>query len=423
MTVKSVLQLSAAALIGAIIGAGMVLWLRPTPPVVPPPPAPVAPAPSPQLQPTYEPVSFTDLEGWMDDALIEAAPALQRSCDAKSKADPEAITRVGALTFTVADLQAACAKVLAARVDTAAFRKAIAENYQAYAVSFSGNAMGMFTGYYEAELRGSLTRTGKYQTPLYGVPQNLITVSLKDFVPPKTLEGTNVPGSVVGRVVDQRLKPYFNRTEIDNQNAIADVSNVVAWVDDPVDAHVLHIQGSGQVSLEDGTVMRVGFAGSNGLAFKGLGRILIDEGVLKANNSSMGAVRDWLKKNPARARDMMNQNARYIFFRKIEGDGPIGAEGVALTAQRSMAVDPRYIPLGLPVWLETVDPDNVPLKRLMMAQDVGAAITGAVRGDYFWGPGEPAFAKAARMKSQGRYFVLVPVSQSAAQPQNSGAKP
>ncbi len=217
-----------------------------------------------------------------------------------------------------------------------------------------------------------------------------------------------MPPTVVGRVVDQKLKPYYTRSDIDAENVLGDQANVVAWVDSAIDAHVLHIQGSGQISLPDGTMMRVGYAGNNGHAFKGLGRILIDEGVLTPNTASMIAVRDWLKQNPERAAALMNQNARYIFFRKIEGDGPIGAQGVPLTPGRSLAVDTRYVALGLPVWLDTVDPDNAPLQRLVVAQDVGAAITGAVRGDFFWGAGEPAFGKAARMKSQGRYYVLVP---------------
>lgn len=390
-------------LLGAFIGASVTYWLtRPVP--LPPPPAPEPVARLPQAE--YRPVDFTDLPGWTDDTLNEALPALKKSCEA---IDPTAApARLGARTITADEKRTACEAVLKSPSDLSSIRKAFETAYQPLAVGDGEDAEGTFTGYYEASLNGALARGGKYQTPLYGPPRNLVSVNLKDFTPPGTLPDIGVPANIVGRVVGRELKPYFTRTEIDDQNAIAADSDVIAWIDDPVDAHVLHIQGSGQVTLPDGKIMRVGFAGHNGHKFKGIGGILLEEGVLKPGRASMAAVRDWLKKNPKRARDLMNRNARYIFFRKIEGDGPIGASGVALTPGRSLAVDPRFVSLGLPVWLATADPDGKPLRRLVMAQDVGAAITGAVRGDFFWGAGEAAFAQAARMKSRGRYFVLAP---------------
>jgi membrane-bound lytic murein transglycosylase A len=182
--------------------------------------------------------------------------------------------------------------------------------------------------------------------------------------------------------------------------------------------HVLHIQGSGRVTLPDGQIMRIGFAGSNGRTFKGIGSILLEAGALQPGGASMIKVREWLTQHPAEAAAYMNQNTRYIFFRQLDPseteDGPVGAQGVSLTPLRSMAVDPRFVPLGAPVWLDTADPDGVALKRLMVAQDVGAAITGAVRGDIFWGAGEEAFSKAARMKSTGGYMVFVPRAAPAA---------
>ncbi|MBL8643122.1 MAG: murein transglycosylase A [Rhodospirillaceae bacterium] len=404
---RSILQLSAAALVGAALGATAMYWLR-APVTTEVTVQPVTP-PTPIRPPvTYDAVAFASLPGWTEDSMADALPALRNSCEAVARDAPETMHTAGMLSFTSADLASACTAVMNAGTGATSVRLAVEQTFQPYAVSFSGNPVGTFTGYYEATLRGSLTREGAYQFPLYGLPQNLITVALKDFIPADRLDGTQVPPTVVGRVVDQKLKPYFTRAEIDAGNAIAEDGTVVAWVDSAVDAHVLHIQGSGQVMLPDGTVMRVGYAGNNGHSFKGLGRILINEKVLPEGGASMIAVRDWLKQNPDRAAELMNQNARYIFFRKIEGDGPIGAQGVALTPGRSLAVDPRYVALGLPLWLDTVDPDNAPLQKLVVAQDVGAAITGAVRGDYFWGAGEGAFAKAARMKSQGRYYVLLP---------------
>ncbi|MBL8628267.1 MAG: murein transglycosylase A [Rhodospirillaceae bacterium] len=405
---KNALQLAAAVLVGAALGATAMYWLRtPQTEVTVTPLGPTTPI-KPQV--SYEPVSFSALPGWAEDTMGDARPALQKSCERRADDAADSSIDIGTLSIKASDLQAACQAVLSAGNGATTLRIAIEAAFQPYAVSFSGNPVGTFTGYYEATLRGSLNRSDVYQTPLYGVPEDLITASLKDFIPSDRLEGTSVPPAVVGRVVDHRLKPYFTRSEIDAGNAIAGDSDVIAWVDSAVDAHVLHIQGSGQITLPDGSMMRVGYAGNNGHAFRGLGRILIDEGVLAPNTASMIAVRDWLKQNPERAAALMNQNARYIFFRKIEGDGPIGAQGVPLTPGRSLAVDTRYVALGLPVWLDTVDPDNMALQRLMVAQDVGAAITGAVRGDFFWGAGDAAFAKAARMKSQGRYYVLVPKS-------------
>ena len=209
-----------------------------------------------------------------------------------------------------------------------------------------------------------------------------------------------------------QLRPYYTRSEIDADGAIAQDADVLLWADDPVAVHILHIQGSGRVTLPDGQIMRIGFSGHNGHVFRGIGSILLEAGELKPGGASMIAVREWLALHPAEAAQYMNRNTRYIFFRRLDPaeteDGPVGALGVSLTPLRSLAVDPRFIPLGAPLWLDTADPDGLLLQRLMVAQDVGAAITGAVRGDIFWGHGEDAFLKAGRMKSAGAYYILVP---------------
>jgi membrane-bound lytic murein transglycosylase A len=388
--------------VGALLGsAATAIFMRPTQviqDITPPPPA------IPKI--LYEPRTFDDLKGWGGDRIADVIPALAKSC-ARIKDDDEPI-RLGTIVVTAADRQQACAAVLGVGSSPKDTQAAIESAYQPLSVISEGKTEGMFTGYYEAALRGSLQRDGVYQYPLYGVPKSLISVSLKDFVSSSALEGSDVPKTLVGRVDGRQLKPFFTREDIDLGNAIAEDSDVIAWIDDPVDVHVLHIQGSGQVTLPDGRVMRVGFAGHNGHTFRGLGRILIDEGALPQGTASMIAVRSWLKENPNRAQELMIQNARYIFFRRIEGEGPIGASGVALTAGRSVAVDPRYVPLGSLLWLDTIDPDRAVIRRLVVAQDTGAAILGGVRGDYYWGSGETAFIKAARMRSPGRYDILVP---------------
>jgi membrane-bound lytic murein transglycosylase A len=388
--------------LGALMGAaGALVLVRPAPVV-----QTLSPPKDPVPAVTYQAVSFAELSGWGEDRLSEAVPALARSCAALS--DNDEPQRLGDVVISAADRKSACDKILSADAGVKNLRAAIEAALQPYAVIPADKSEGLFTGYYEATLRGSPTRDDVYQYPLYGVPKTLITVALKDFLPPAVLEGGDVPRTVVGRLEGQKLSPFYTRAEIDLGQSIAQDSDVIAWIDDPVDVHVLHIQGSGQVMLPDGSMMRVGFAGHNGHAFRGLGRILIDEGVLPQGAASMIAVRDWLKQNPKRAQELMAQNARYIFFRRNTGEGPIGASGVALTPGRSLAVDPRYVPLGSLLWLETADPDRLALRRLMVAQDTGAAILGTVRGDYFWGAGEAAFAKAARMRSPGRYVILAP---------------
>jgi membrane-bound lytic murein transglycosylase A len=388
--------------VGALLGsAATMVLMRPSQVVqdiTPPPPA------APKIY--YELRTFDDLKGWGGDRVADVIPAFAKSC-ARIKDDDEPIT-LGLVVVTAADRKKACAAVLDAGPSSKDIQAAVEINYQPLSVIGEGKAEGMFTGYYEAALRGSLQREGAYQHPLYGVPKSLINVSLKDFVSPAALEGSDVPKTLVGRIDGRQLKPFFTREDIDLGNAIAEDGDVIAWIDDPVDVHVLHIQGSGQVTLPDGQVMRVGFAGHNGHTFRGLGRILIDEGALPQGTASMIAVRSWLKENPKRAQELMIQNARYIFFRRIDGEGPIGASGVALTPGRSLAVDPRYVPLGSLLWLDSIDPDRTAIRRLVVAQDTGAAILGGVRGDYYWGSGEAAFTKAARMRSPGRYDILVP---------------
>ena len=271
-----------------------------------------------------------------------------------------------------------------------------------YAVTTPASATGTFTGYYETGLRGSLTRTDKFSVPLFALPRDLIELDRRAF------DLANDIPSVIGRVANRRLVPYDTRVDIEVSPQFADRADVLVWVDDPVDAHLLHIQGSGRVTLTDGSERRIGYAGNNGHRFRGIGSILLESGAIGAGQGSMPSVAEWLRKNPEQARGYMQDNPRYIFFRWINGPGPIGAFGVPLEPGRSLAVDPRYIPYGAPMWLDVNDPDGVALNRLVVALDTGSAIRGAVRGDYFWGAGEEAFAKAGRMKSAGRFYLFLP---------------
>jgi membrane-bound lytic murein transglycosylase A len=216
---------------------------------------------------------------------------------------------------------------------------------------------------------------------------------------------------LVGRVEGGELVPYYTRAEIED-GALDKDKLAFLWAKDPADVFFLHVQGSGLVTLPDGEVTRVGFEAHNGHDFVGIGRLLLDRKLIEPGHASAQGIRAWMRENPEKARQIMRENPRYIFFRPIDGEGPIGAQGVALTPGRSLAVDTRYIPLGAPIWLDTTWPGqrDEPLRRLMVAQDVGGAIKGVVRGDFFWGPGEAALEYAGRMKQDGRYWLLLPRS-------------
>ena len=285
--------------------------------------------------------------------------------------------------------------------------------FQVFRASNNDKADGLFTGYFEATLKGSRTPHPDYPTPLYRVPDNHVTVDLSKF------DAALGRRRIVGRVENGNLKPYFDRAAID-KGALA--GQELLWVSDPIDAFILHVQGSGRVVLPDGDVARVGFAAHNGHAYQSIGRALIRRGDLKPGQASWPDIRAWMEDHPDKAAALLAVNKRYIFFRErvksnsgVEGDdGPIGAQGVALTPRRSLAVDRRFIPLGVPIWLDTTWPSSdKPIRQLMIAQDTGSAIRGPVRGDYFWGHGDAALAQAGKMKSIGRYYILTPRATAA----------
>lgn len=263
------------------------------------------------------------------------------------------------------------------------------------------------TGYYEPVLAGSRTRNDRFRHPVHGAPEDLVTVDLSAVAP----ETRHL--RLRGRLEGRRLVPYWTRAEIDARGGQLRAP-VLAWVEDPVELFFLQIQGSGQVELEDGGRrvgrIRLGYADQNGHPYRSLGRYLVDRGELPLEKASMQGIMAWASANPARLQDALNFNASYVFFRELPANGgPIGALGAPLTAGRSLAVDPRHIPLGAPVFLATTFPlSERPLERLMVAQDTGGAIRGAVRGDFFWGSGEAAGQQAGRMRQKGRFWLLWP---------------
>jgi membrane-bound lytic murein transglycosylase A len=290
-----------------------------------------------------------------------------------------------------------------AAYDDANFQTYFEENFQPYAVMADVEPVGLFTGYYEASLRGSREKKEPYVVPLYVRPDDLVMVDLGAFR--EELKGQRI----AGRVEDGNLKPYETREEI-VAGKWPHNDKVVVWVDDPVDAFYVQIQGSGVVTFEDGSTMRIGYAGQNGHPYTAIGKELIVRGALTKENVSMASIRDWLEAHKDQADEIMNTNKSYVFFTELKENGPVGGEGVVLTPGRSLAVDRALMPYGVPLWVDIETPvaGTPDLKRMMIAQDTGGAIRGPVRGDVFWGYGPEAEAMAGPMKSKGRYWVLVP---------------
>lgn len=350
-----------------------------------------------------KPAAFADLPGWSVDNVGEAIVPLQKSC-AKTvlkKADHDFGPQ--AYSGKVRDWQEVCDKLSLYLLATdAEARNFFEKHFTPYEVWGDKGREGLFTGYYEPVLRGALERRDPYLIPLHARPDDLVTVNLGDFRPEMKGE------TVMGRVAGENLVPYFSRSEIEG-GVLEPQKKEIIWVDSAVDAFFLHIQGSGQVQMEDGTVLRIGYAAQNGLPYLAIGKELIARGALTPETVSMQTIRQWLEAHPQEAPEVMNLNASYIFFKALEGEGPLGAQGVALTPGRSLAVDRRKVAYGAPVWLDAAEPEGMGrLQRLMVAQDTGGAIRGTVRGDYFWGAGEMAAHKAGLMKSAGKMWVLLP---------------
>jgi membrane-bound lytic murein transglycosylase A len=245
-----------------------------------------------------------------------------------------------------------------------------------------------------------------HRYPIFGLPSDLVVVDLGNVVP--ETRGLRLRGRVDGR----RLVPYYSRGEIDARGD-AFAAPVIAWSADPVELFFLQIQGSGQVRLENGERIRVGFAEQNGHPYRSLGRHLVERGEMPLEQASMQGIKAWAAANPQKLQEALNQNPSYVFFRELPAtDGPIGALNIPLHAERSLAVDRRYVPLGAPVYLATTLPlSEEPLQRLMAAHDTGGAIRGVVRADFFWGTGPEAGAQAGRMRQQGRLWLLWPIGE------------
>lgn len=354
---------------------------------------------------TLKQAQFSDLPGWRQgEDLDKALSALSLSCVRIIKKDPEQQVGKFPESGTYGDWQRICRDLkLLDRADGKRVRTFIEQTFTPWQVRAGEDPEGLFTGYYESSLKGSRYKQGPYRYPLHARPDDLVMVQLGDFR--EDLKGRRI----AGRVIDGQLKPYESREAI-VEGRWPHNDHVLVWVDNPVDAFFVQIQGSGVVEMNDGSLMRIGYAGQNGHPYYAVGRELVKRGALEKDKVSMQSIRSWLENNPDQADELMNTNRSYVFFREQDQDGAIGGEGVVLTPGHSLAVDHTLLPYGIPLWVDIDPPTNgePPLRRLMIAQDTGGAIRGPVRGDVFWGHGSQAEHLAGHMKSQGRYWVLLP---------------
>jgi membrane-bound lytic murein transglycosylase A len=385
---------------GILLVLGLVLAsCAPAPrPQPSPPPAP-GPATPPPPHLTLSKASFAELPGWVGDDPALAVPALLKSCRSLVAGSGSGIEG------SAADWQPVCAAAAALPPgDANAARRFFETMFTPWHATNGDTAEGLFTGYYEIALRGSRRPGGRYTVPLYHRPADLVTADLGQFRP--SLKGQRIAGRLKG----SRLVSYDDRVAIE-AGSLDHRGLEFLWVDDPVDAFFLGVQGSGRVTLPNGSVVRVGYDGSNGRPYVSIGHVLAETGV-PVDQISLSFLRQWIREHPGEGQALMDRNPSYVFFREMLAEGPLGSEGVALTPGRSLAVDPAFIPYGVPIWLDTSDTVNAGsrLQRLMVAQDTGGAIRGPVRGDIFFGFGPDAERHAGGMKGRGEWWLLLPAT-------------
>lgn len=385
----------ASTLLGALILASCT-----TPHVTQPQPVvPVAPVlPFTPVQPqspaeALHPSTYLAVPGWDRDDLREAWQPFLASCIvlAKKPEWKEPCNVAKGVNGQDADA-------------VRQFFEAFLMPYQVF--NGDGSDQGLVTGYYEPLLRGARQRGGIYQTPVYRTPDDLITVDLASAHP--ELKGMRLRGKLVGN----KVVPYGSRADLTAGNLLA--GKELLWVDNPIEEFFLEVQGSGRVLLSDThETVRVAYADVNGYPYSSIARYLVDKGEMTLDQASAQSIKAWAAAHPERLNELLNANASYVFFKEEPipdpSVGPKGSIGVPLTARRSIAVDNQFIPPGVPVFLATTQPSSdTELQHLMMAQDTGGAIRGAVRADFFWGFGPEAQEKAGKMKQRGAMWVLLP---------------
>ncbi len=348
---------------------------------------------------------FSNIEGWAADRHGQAFATFRRGC--------AAVVRGGRSSSSAA-MKYVCAHAIDLPHDLSDYdaRLFFETNFTAQNIAPFPVLSGLFTGYYEPDIRASRTRSGKYAAAILGPPSDLISTH--------GLQGTQLLKGVTHALRrNGKLVVAPTRAEINN-GALAGDAPVIAWAADPIDVFFLHVQGSGRLQFEDGSSERITYAGKNGHPYLSIGKLLVDRGDMAVEQVSMDSLRRWLAADLERATELMEQNRSYIFFctidEKIPNLGPVGQLQVQLTPQRSLAVDLAHFAPNTPIWIETKLPpisqnSEVEFRQLMVAQDTGSAIKGLVRGDIFFGSGGGAGAIAGKMRAPGRITVLMPQCQ------------
>jgi membrane-bound lytic murein transglycosylase A len=372
-----------------------------TVPPAPPATPPVSTTPAPPVAPgvLLKPAAWSQLTGWSDNDALSTWPVFLANCELQKKQVAWQAVCAAAANFAPKNDQQA----------RDFFERWLTPNQL---VTDDGRDTGLITGYYEPLLFGSRKPSVRFRFPIYGTPSDMLNIDLSSVYP--ELKGYRLRGRLNGN----KVVPYFNRAEIDAGRAPLQGRELL-WVDDAVALFFLQVQGSGRVQLENGETVRVGYADQNGYPYVSIGKKLVEQGELKLEQASMQGIKQWGERNPDKLSALLNTNASYVFFRELPPSanssfgGPPGSLGLPLTAGRSLAVDPRAVALGSPVFLSTTWPNSTqPLNRLMLAQDTGGAIKGAIRADFFWGFGEDAAKHAGSMRENGRMWVLLPRGQN-----------
>lgn len=335
------------------------------------------------VQVSLAPGSFNELSGWSGDDVAQALPAFAKSCErikgqpASAPLDPAA---TDANFGAVRDWRPLCQQAAAlSPADPAAARRFFESNFVPVLVGSKGTSKGLFTGYWELEVEGARTRGGPYQFPVYRAPADLVTG-----------------------------KPYVERAAIED-GALAGKGLEIMWLKSADDVFVLQMQGSGRIRLPDGSLERLIYQANNSRPFVDIYQMMLNQGLIPKTQFSESAVRAWMRDNPDAAKELRRKDPLYVFFQELKGDGPVGYQGAVLTAERSLAVDHRYIPLGVPLWLDAHDKYRpVAVQRLVVAQDTGDGIVGPLRGDFYWGSGKQAQARGSDFYADGQYWVLLP---------------
>lgn len=395
---------------GAVPDAGVGALAATPPPCTTDDSAMIEGASAPQDTMTLTQVAFGDLPGWTDDDLAGAVPSFLRSCEKLAELPDDAPVGADGHGGKARHWRKACraaAKLAAGAGGNAAARAMFEAEFVPYQAAGTAGPTGKLTGYYVAELHASRTRHGKFQTPVLGRPDDLAMVDLSGYI--KDAHGRRI----WGRFDHGELVPYYTRAEI-RKGVLARRGLELIYVDDPVDLLFAQIEGSAKANLDDGTVVWLEFAGKNGRAFRGVGGILRGGGYLKPGEGTMQGIRQWFRDHPDRFDEIADQDASYVFFSVSRRPGAIGSQKAILTARRSMAVDRAFIAMSTPIWVEAHAP--VPGQKgvtelwhhLLIAQDTGAGILGAVRGDIYWGDDAAAAELGGRMGGPGKYWLLLP---------------